>query len=296
MSIGKSEAGGGSGLPSAGNEATPSGNDAGGHPSGRGTRSGPEETRLQGHWLLAKMGKRVLRPGGMELTRRILAFAAPRGEDRIVEFGPGVGKTAELLLAVRPAGYWGVDVHEDPDNPLRKILTGHQNAILVSADAKETGLDDECATMVVGEAMLTMQSDDDKLAIMHEAFRLLEPGGRYVLHEMGFTPDASPDVAREVERALSRTIKVGARPLKSQAWKALLEEAGFDVKYSTTNKMALLDVRRVLSDEGLPGFLRFVFNVARNPAARRRVRAMRKVFKANQHHVCAVGFVAVKQA
>jgi len=36
----------------------------------------PEEdkdvTRMQGHWLLARMGKRVLRPGGLELTHRLL--------------------------------------------------------------------------------------------------------------------------------------------------------------------------------------------------------------------------------
>ncbi len=60
----------------------------------RGTRSGPEETRLQGHWLLAKMGKKVLRPGGLELTNSMLSAAKPSGEDRIVEFGPGLGKTA----------------------------------------------------------------------------------------------------------------------------------------------------------------------------------------------------------
>ena len=47
--------------------------------SAHGQRSGPEEQRLQGHWLLAKMGKRVLRPGGIELTRAMLdAVDAPR--------------------------------------------------------------------------------------------------------------------------------------------------------------------------------------------------------------------------
>lgn len=28
-----------------------------------------------GHWLLARLGKRVLRPGGLRLTRRLLAHA-----------------------------------------------------------------------------------------------------------------------------------------------------------------------------------------------------------------------------
>lgn len=262
----------------------------------RGTRSGPEEQRLQGHWLLAKMGKRVLRPGGMEMTRRILGQAKPTAADRIVEFGPGVGKTAELLLAVHPATYWGVDVRDDGDNPLLAILSRHNEAQLVNADAKNTGLEDGCATLVVGEAMLTMQSDKDKLAIMQEAHRLLAPGGRYALHEMGFKSDAPSQATGAVEKNLSRTIKVGARPLTMAGWTGLLNEAGFDIVYSTTNKMALLEIRRIISDEGLGGFLKFFLNVARNPAARKRVLAMRKTFKKNQEFICAVGFVAEKQA
>ena len=262
----------------------------------KGTRSGPEEKRLQGHWLLAKMGKRVLRPGGMEMTRRILTNAAPIPSDRIVEFGPGVGKTAELLLAAQPKKYWGVDVREDADNPLLDVLKGHEDTVLINADAKATGLEDGCATLVVGEAMLTMQSDADKMAIMREAFRILAPGGRYALHEMGFRPEASEQVTGDVEKNLSRTIKVGARPLTLAGWEKLLRGAGFEVGYYTTNKMALLEIRRVIADEGLRGFLKFVFNVTRNPAARKRVLAMRKTFRANRQFICAVGFVAVKPA
>jgi hypothetical protein len=29
--------------------------------------------KMPGHWLLARMGKRVLRPGGLELTQQLLA-------------------------------------------------------------------------------------------------------------------------------------------------------------------------------------------------------------------------------
>ena len=72
-------------------------------PQVHGTRSGPEAARMQGHWLLARLGKRVLRPGGIGLTRRLLSAAAPAPGERVVELGPGVGRTAELLLASRPS-------------------------------------------------------------------------------------------------------------------------------------------------------------------------------------------------
>lgn len=47
---------------------------------------------LQGHWVLAKAGKRVLRPGGKALTNRLLDAANPRGR-RVVELAPGDRKS-----------------------------------------------------------------------------------------------------------------------------------------------------------------------------------------------------------
>ena len=44
-------------------------------------RRQPALEKMPGHWVLARMGKRVLRPGGLELTRRLLAEPAFRGCD-----------------------------------------------------------------------------------------------------------------------------------------------------------------------------------------------------------------------
>ncbi|MDC4232704.1 methyltransferase domain-containing protein [Actinomyces sp. B33] len=265
------------------------------HPPVRGDRSGPEEERLQGHWLMARLGKRVLRPGGIELTRRLIAAAAPGEHDRIVEFGPGVGRTAEILLRSRPASYIGVDPNSEPAGDMRAVLAAHPRARLHVADAQDTGLEEASADLVVGEAMLTMHSAAEKLRIMREAHRILAPGGRYAIHELGFSPDDLPDaVVDEVSRALSRTIKVGARPLTHAQWRALLEEAGFEVVHEDSNPMRLLEPSRLIADEGPMGALRFLANVRRNPAARTRLLAMRAVFRANADHLHAVAYVAVK--
>jgi hypothetical protein len=59
--------------------------------------------KMQGHWLLARAGKRVLRPGGLPLTRRMLRALTITPKDRVVEFAPGLGVTAEMVLRRRPA-------------------------------------------------------------------------------------------------------------------------------------------------------------------------------------------------
>ncbi|WP_151550004.1 MULTISPECIES: class I SAM-dependent methyltransferase [Corynebacterium] len=253
-------------------------------------RKGPAEKYLQGHWLLASMGKRVLRPGGIELTTRLIEAAQPTSSDRIVELGPGVGRTAEILLAAHPRSYRGVDPNPEGSAQLAEVLRGHPEAEQVVADARSHELPDGSADLVVGEAMLTMLSTEDKKAVMERTYRLLAPGGRYAIHELA----VSGDNATEVSREISRSIKVGARPLPAEEWQQLLEEAGFEVVATDTSPMRLLEPSRIIADEGLGGALRFFFRVLRNPTARRRIMQMRSVFRRHREQLSAVAFVARK--
>lgn len=261
----------------------------------KGDRSAPEETRMQGHWLMAKLGKRVLRPGGMELTRMLVDAVKPTSKDRIVEFGPGVGRTAELLLAVNPQSYIGVDPNPEGTEKLMKILNRHENARLVVANAMDTTLPDESADLVVGEAMLSMHSTDEKRQIMSEAFRILAPGGRYFIHELGFMPDDCPEeVQAKVSKLLSRTIRVGARPLTTGAWRELFTEIGFEVESEHRNPMHLLERKRILEDEGVIQGMRFLNNMRNHPVARERIAAMRHAFRQAEPNLTAIGFVVRK--
>lgn len=40
-----------------------------------------DTTKMPGHWLLARLGKRVLRPGGHELTRQMLNGLSIKSSD-----------------------------------------------------------------------------------------------------------------------------------------------------------------------------------------------------------------------
>ena len=264
------------------------------HPAGQGhgQRTAPEASRMQGHWLLARLGKRVLRPGGIDLTRRMLAAAKLEPGERVVELGPGVGRTAELLLARHPSSYHGVDPNPEGRDQVAAILDKHPGAEYVVADAAATGLPAASADLVVGEAMLTIQSDEHKREIVAEAVRLLAPGGRYAIHELALRGDRSPAELEAARKELSRTIRVGARPLPLEAWKDLLTDAGLVVEWTGTAPMHLLEPGRLVQDEGLLGAARFWRNVRRTPGARDRVRAMRQAFQLQGELLSAVGMVA----
>lgn len=139
--------------------------------------------KMPGHWVLARLGKRVLRPGGMQLTRRMLEGLRIQHTDEVVEFAPGMGVTARLTLKLEPASYTAVERDQEAAKIVASYLTGARQECVVG-NALDTGLPDQSATVVYGEAMLTMQTQETKRQIVREAYRLLKSGGRYGIHEM----------------------------------------------------------------------------------------------------------------
>ena len=257
--------------------------------------AGLDVSKMPIYMLLARLGKRVLRPGGGELTRRMLELIDIRPSDEVVEFAPGVGATAQLILSRAPARYTAIERDEASARLVSSYLKG-PNQDCVVGRAEHTGLPDSFATVVCGEAMLTMQTAANKEQIIAEAARILKPGvGRYGIHEACLTPDDLDEATKsEIEKALSGAAHVGARPLTQLEWRALLEEKGFQLKDMVVAPFHLLEPSRVVRDEGVLGALRFIGNVLRDGAARRRVVAMRRVLRRYRHLLAAVAIIAVK--
>jgi ubiquinone/menaquinone biosynthesis C-methylase UbiE len=254
--------------------------------------AGLRTEKMPGHWVLARLGKRVLRPGGMQLTRRMLEALQIKSGDDVVEFAPGMGVTARLTIELHPASYTAVE----RDKAAAKIVSGYlkgERQRCVVGSASDTGLPEQSATVVYGEAMLTMQTEEMKRDIVREAYRLLKSGGRYGIHEMCLLSDKLDENTRkETERALTGVVHHGVRPLTVSEWRSLLESEGFEVQSAAIAAMSLLEPRRLISDEGLAGALRFAWNVLRDSEARRRVFEMRSVFRRYRKVLAAVALVA----
>ena len=245
-----------------------------------------------GHWVLARVGKKVLRPGGLELTLQMLSDAKLTGS-RVVEYAPGLGRTASEILAARPASYTGVD--KDPVAAKHVSELVGTRGTVINADASDTGLESGSADVVVGEAMLTMQGEKSKKAIISEAVRLLAPGGRYAIHELAVQPDSiDEELHTQIRKDLARAIHVNARPLTCAQWSQLLEECGLTVDSVHTAPMALVAFSRNIRDEGFLQTLRIIRNVLSDRELRERVLGMRKTFRTYQDSMCGVTIVAHK--
>lgn len=255
---------------------------------------GLDHAKMPGHWLLAQMGKRVLRPGGLELTQKMMATLKITPEDDVVEFAPGLGVTARSVLTKSPASFIGIERDAAAAAIVEKYLTGpNQKCVIGRSEA--TPLEDGVASVIYGEAMLTMQTHAGKAKIVREAFRVLKPGGRYGIHEIALEPNSlSNEKKDEIAKDLQDSIRVGARPLTRQEWCEMLESEGFEVQTSTTLPMTLLEPKRMLQDEGAVGVAKITMNLAKNPAARQRVLEMRKAFQKHADNMSAIAITALK--
>ena len=261
--------------------------------------SGVTFDQTPGYKLLAQLGKKVLRPGGAELTSKLLGDLAIGEFDDVVELAPGMGSTTARVLVANPASYTGVDRDPAATNAVAHLITG-PNRRICKGSVSRTGLEDASVDVAFGEAYLTMHPTSQKLRILAELARVLRPGGRLGLHEVAFWLDDLDDNVDELEETrilteLRSRFKVDFSPLTIQEWTELLDSFGFDVHRIHTAPLRLLEPQRIIADEGYLGAARFAINVLRDPQTRKRIFAMQSSMRRNAEHLRAFVLVATRR-
>ena len=134
-----------------------------------------------------------------------------------------------------------------------------------------------------------------KLRIAAEAARLLKSGGRYGIHELCLVPDDVDQATRDaVQRGLSGEIHVGVRPLTACEWRTMLASAGLTVVAERMAPMHLLELPRLVRDEGLlarSDSFGMLPDILLHVGASRR---MRKAFRQHRDNLAAIALVATK--
>lgn len=261
------------------------------------TETGHDVEHVAGFSLLGSLGKRVLRPGGAELTDQLLDALDIGPDDDVLEIAPGRGRTARLILARGPASYVGVDRDESAQRAITPLLHGPDQGFRLSSVSR-TGLDDDSVSVAIGEAVLTMHPRAAKAGIIRELARVVRPGGRVGLHEVAFQPDDPDAGARENERIsedLTSHFKVSFNAMSMEDWTELLDEAGFELASVERAPLRLLEPDRIIADEGLINAAFFIANVLIRPQVLERIIHMRTAMRRNAPNLRAVAMVAVRR-
>jgi len=168
---------------------------------------------------LSKATGDVLRPGGMDLTSRMLALCDLSAEDCILDVGCGTGSSLLLIEKTYPARIVGIDRSE---LLLQTGIHNHPHLPLACASGRAMPLVSGQIAVILGECSLSaMGNIEDALA---EFYRVLQPGGRLALSDVyARNPQGIPSL-----RALP--LSCGVRDARSQVdLLARLQAHGFQV-------------------------------------------------------------------
>lgn len=247
------------------------------------------------HWLLARLGKTVMRPGGGAVSDVMLTNLQIGQTDDVVDLAPGLGTTVQRVQALNPASFRGLDRTEGEAERSRRQVTAVPYTCVV-AEPENTGLPAGSASVVYGEACLSLEGDATKERILAEAARILRPGGRLGLHELLLNPDdIATEKKKQINTDLSRAVRVNARALTRSEWTAMLSGHGFTVTLVHPAPMLLLSPAQMVRDEGLGGTFRLSGRIVRSRVATQRVTHLWRMMHRERRHLGSVAIVATRR-
>jgi SAM-dependent methyltransferase len=230
-----------------------------------------------GHQVLAAAGKKILRPGGKIATEQLFQWADFKPGDTVLKLASSFGESA-IALAQR-FGVKVVGVEKNPDSVQRARaqveaagLTGQ--ITLIEGDIFHLDTIPYTFDYVLAEAILSMQSPAGKTKILSGVRDRLKPGGKFLSHEL-----LAQAHEEEIHQLLAQTIRANSTPLSEANWISALTTAGLDVQQHQTGPLGLLNVGRMIQDEGLFSTLRILGKILTQPDLRKRILGMRRAFR-----------------
>ena len=219
------------------------------------------------------------RPGGVELTRRALAWCASAGllapGGLVLDFGSGAGATLRLLTQMGCRAV-GLDKHAEAGLPVDAAPSA--DVRIVQADLERPPLTADSCDCIVCECVLSLLHNP--LAALRAACRALRPGGVMVVSDLMLRPGyerpgstgcsgagssrsscscsghasavqsnssqsippttATAEPLPEKYAAPGSSCLAGARP--ESAWRGLVEAAGLHLLHFEDNSRALVEL------------------------------------------------------
>jgi arsenite methyltransferase len=181
---------------------------------------------LYGNPALLSVTGGVLRPGGMDLTRRVVAACGLPAGARVIDVGCGSGATVDCLRREFGLAACGVDVER------WFVRSGQVDRPTAQADALQLPLRDGAVSAVVCECVLSLLPDPD--GTFAEFHRVLADRGLVLITDMYLR---LPDDTGELSALPVDSCLRGALP--REAVERRLLRQGFDVLAWEDHSLAL---------------------------------------------------------
>jgi len=178
------------------------------------------------------------------------ALAELKSGESVLDLGSGGG--IDVLLSAKrvgPAGRaYGLDM---TDEMLDLANENKSNAMVdnvefLKGDIEDIPLPDNSVDVVISNCVINLSADKDR--VLHEAFRVLKPGGRFAVSDIV----TRGPVSAEVRKRSDLWVRCAAGALEENEYRGKLEASGFrNVGIEPHRIFQAQDVKDFLGDQGL---------------------------------------------
>lgn len=153
------------------------------------------------------------------------ALAELRTGEVVLDLGSGGG--IDVLLSARRVGptgkAYGLDMTEDMLSLAREnqAKSGLTNVEFLKGEIERIPLPDNSVDVIISNCVINLSADKGR--VLHEAFRVLKPGGRFAVSDVV----VRGEVPAEIRRSVELWVGCVAGALEEQEYKQRLRDAGF---------------------------------------------------------------------
>ena len=205
------------------------------------------------------MGKKKLRPGGIEATDWLTEKGEFSKQTKVLEVACNMCTTSIELAKKFDCNIVGIDLDtkalEKAKINIRKANLENRIEV-IQGNALKLPFADNTFDIVINEAMLTMLSPKAKKKAISEYYRVLKPGGKLLTHDVAYLNPQLEQIILE----LRKTININVSPLSVADWESVFKQSGFSSVESTNGEMTLMSLKGMIKDEGLLNTLNIIKN------------------------------------
>jgi ubiquinone/menaquinone biosynthesis C-methylase UbiE len=168
----------------------------------------------------------------------------------VLDLGSGGG--IDVLLSAKRVGptgkAYGLDMTDEMLHLARanQAKAGATNVEFLKGHIEEIPLPDNTVDVIISNCVINLSGDKGK--VLHEAFRVLKPGGRFAVSDV----ITRGEVPAEIKRSMELWVGCVAGALEEKEFEKLLHDAGFeDVSFEPTRIYQVEDAREFLAGTGL---------------------------------------------
>jgi ubiquinone/menaquinone biosynthesis C-methylase UbiE len=168
----------------------------------------------------------------------------------VLDLGSGGG--IDVLLSARRVGASGKAYGLDMTDEMlalanhNKEKAGVTNVEFLKGEIENIPLPDNSVDVIISNCVINLSADKDR--VLHEAFRVLKPGGRFAVSDVVTRGEIAP----EIRQSILLWVGCIAGALDEQEYREKLARAGFEkIDVEPTRIYRVEDAREFLAGQGL---------------------------------------------